>query len=106
MVTIPPTTLDVTRSIIRLCENADMPAKGYKTIGGTTWTRDELRLAVALNLGLKIQNTVVRVRTVSRRDVALMMAAHGADPFAIEQHALAIAAIIRADFSLGRNGGL
>ena len=97
MTNIPPTTLDITRSILRLDENASIGASDTVVIHGSPWTRLELRASVADCLGYTAGKTV-NLFKVTKRDVSLMLAAHGASTFTIEQHAAGIARIMRADF--------
>lgn len=87
---------DASRTIARLDEFAAAQPGDVLTIDGTNWTGEDLRISVAEQLAEVIRHTV-RIHKVTRRDAALMMAAHGASQFTIEQHARAIAAKIRSD---------
>lgn len=95
MTHVRPTVLDIPRSVARLDENADFPERGSKMIDGVLWeSRDQLRRSVADNISFVIGATV-RLRKITRRDTAIMLASAGASPFTIEQHARAIAGYLR-----------
>jgi hypothetical protein len=91
--TVAPTTLDVARAIDALDVNA-FPETGAF----------ELRQRVASNLAYQFHkhNGWGGRKNVTTRDVRAALIAHGASTFTVEQHARAIAAMIRADFSDGR----
>jgi hypothetical protein len=103
MSTVAPTITDISRAVVRLDEHASTPAEGMAVIGRENWTREDLRISVAENLAFVIGSSV-RMGRLTKRDVGLMLAAHGASPFTIEQHALAIAAMLRADLGSRRMG--
>lgn len=86
------------RAISRLDAHASAGPGDLVSIDGTNWTGEDLRISVSDMLGEVIRHTVT-MRKVTRRDVALMMAAHGASMFTLERHARAIAAMIRADIA-------
>jgi hypothetical protein len=89
--TISPTTLDVARAVATLDEFAD--SAGF-----------DLRHRVASNLAYQFakHNGWGGRRNITTRDVRAVLIAHGATAFTVEQHARAIASLIRSDFSDGR----
>ena len=91
-----PTVKDVARAVTRLDEHADTPERGSVNIGGNDWTREELRQSVADNISFVIGGTV-RLGNITKRDAAIILASAGASPFTIEQHARAIAAMLRTN---------
>jgi hypothetical protein len=95
---IPIEVKDLARAVQRLDEHAST-GDGMAKIDGLHWTLADLRGSVAVNIGYVTRNAV-RLSKVTKRDVALMLAAHGASPFTIEQHARAIAAEVRADLGM------
>ena len=100
---IPSVIKDITRAVIRLDENASCGESDIVRIDGENWTGLDLRISVAENLAFTIGRTV-RLGRLTKRDVGLMLASHGATPFTIEQHARAIAAMLRADMGSRRMG--
>lgn len=102
-VTVPPTVLDVARAVVRLDEHADVPAKGCVHFDGMAWTRDDLRRRVAKQISYHLTRHyggfIPSRRKVTTRDVSAAMAVSGASPFTVDQHARAIAAMVRADFN-------
>jgi hypothetical protein len=89
---------DLARAVRRLDEHAST-AEGMAVIDGQNWTLADLRISVAWSIGY-VTAKAVRLSKVTKRDVSLMLAAHGASPFTIEQHARAIAAEVRADLGM------
>lgn len=96
MTIVRPTVKDVARAVARLDEHADTPEQGAVKIDGIDWTREELRRSVADSMSFMI-GQYVRLGQVSKRDAAILLAANGANPFTIEQHARAIAAMLRGN---------
>lgn len=90
---------DLARAVKRLDEHASTPAEGMAVVDGQNWTLADLRISVVHNIGY-VTAKAVRLSKVTKRDVSLMLAAHGASPFTIERHALAIAREVRADLGL------
>jgi hypothetical protein len=90
-------TLDVARAVATLDEHASLV--GAHSLGNDALARVASNLAYqfARHNGLLGSNT-----RVTTRDVRAALIAHGASTFTVEQHARAIAAMIRADFSDGR----
>ena len=99
MAFVAPTTKDVSRSIARLDENASAVEGDIVTIDGENWTGLDLRMSVANCLGFTIRHTVIQSR-LTKRDVSLMLAAHGASSFTIDKHARAIASLMRSDLGM------
>lgn len=90
------TTKDTSRNIARLDAHAATDAGDVVDIDGQNWTGEDLRASVAGSLSFTTRHTVM-LRKVTKRDVALMLAAHGASQFTVEQHARAIAKLLRED---------
>lgn len=87
---------DLSRSIERLDVHASADPGDIIDVGGVNWTGEDLRASVANSLAFITRRTV-RLGKVTKRDVSLMMSAHGASTFTVEQHARAIAVMVRAD---------
>jgi len=105
MTHIPPTILDISRSVMRLHENAEIaaPTAAFK-INGEHWTVYELRHSVARNIAFSLRNWPGYARSrVTTRDVACVMATHGASAATIDHHARAIAHMIKADLEFPRS---
>lgn len=93
--TVSETVLDVSHAIAYLDENAADSADSQKLY---------MRLRVARNLAYQFarhNGWGGRIK-VTTRDVRAALIAHGASPFTVQQHARAIAGMIRADFNDGR----
>jgi hypothetical protein len=102
MTTVQPTVLDVSRAVARLDANASM-GKAHSV---DNWTLFDMQRSVASGLAFQwsrhAYGDTIRSRArVTRHDVAVAMASHGATPFTIGLHARAIASLIRGDFSDG-----
>lgn len=83
MTFLPPTQLDVTRAILDLDEHAT---------GHPDKSIDDMRQRVARNLGYAFERGSIGA---SSTNVIVAMVAHGATPFTCEQHASAIAQMMR-----------
>lgn len=99
MSTISPTVLDVSRAVANLCEYADMPANSSRMVDGIELTREGMRQRVASNLAHHYRRVGLSPQKRTIREIVASLAVHGADPFAIDQHATAIARYVRADYS-------
>jgi hypothetical protein len=102
MTTVQPTVLDVSRAVARLNANASMGKDDKRQ----DWTLFDMQRSVASGLAFQwamhAYGDSIRSRAyVTRHDVAVAMASHGATPFTIGLHARAIAWLIRGDFSDG-----
>jgi hypothetical protein len=85
MTHVRPTVKDVSRAIADLEDN------------GIAGTADRVA-RVASNLAYTTGPTV-NIFKVSKRDVSLMLASHGASSITIERYARTIASAMRADFA-------
>jgi hypothetical protein len=87
MSTVRPTVKDVSRAVAALNEFQE----GSQPDAGSI-------LRVAENLAFVIGRSV-KIHKVTRRDVQLMLAAHGASDYVIQRHANGIAANIRSNYA-------
>jgi hypothetical protein len=108
MTTVQPTVLDVSRAVARLDANASMGKNDtiHQIDGTWGWTLFDIQRSVASGLAFQWSRHAygdsIRSRArVTRHDVAVAMASHGATSFTIDLHARAIASLIRGDFSDG-----
>ncbi len=98
---VPSAVRDLSQTIALLDTHAT--ADRIVTADGREWTRAELRNAVAIGLAQQFEwhlQPYIR-KAVTKQMVSIAMAAHGAQSSTIEQHARAIAAYIRSDYTHG-----
>jgi hypothetical protein len=95
MTTVRPTITDVSRAVTKLNERMD----------ANTENIIDALARVSDNLAFTLEATV-NLRKVTRRDVAIAMAAHGASAEVITRYAGMLAKSIRADFRYGRSGAI
>lgn len=86
----------------RVKELASAVALLDENVSTTAWRRMVAR-GLARQWALHAYGDTIKSRArVTRHDVAVVLAAFGATPLTIDQHARAIATMIRADFTDGR----
>lgn len=99
MTRVAPTTLDVSRSIARLDEHASIGKNDTIKIDGIDWTRKELIENVSGNIAFTTSRGGVNTLKITRGEVKVILASHGASQFTIHQFANDIARAMRADFA-------
>lgn len=106
MATVQPTVLDVSRAIARLNANNNVGQRGQDAITNDSFTRFDMQRSVASTIAFQWSRHAygdsIRSRArVTRHDVAVAMASHGATAMTIHLHARAIASLIRSDAANG-----